>query len=729
MNISFYRLLLCVPVCAGALGCSQSEALPEAGDRVEVVLFGSLDDCSGARTRTVIGETLDNGALAMNWGIEDRIGVFGDVATSNECFTSTNTYPIRETGFKGNIATGEAIEYAYYPYSEAATDKNAIPVTIPAVQEYSGISSVSAYDFKASDKIIRLDDGSYKCNMRQMTSMLRLDISLDDITECLRSFIDGSLALPDDEKLLSVTVSSDEVSLAGDFSYDLTANPMELKAGAAASRELTVNLTQTPLLKGTVTVYVVVAPGAHCGKTLTFDIQTSNCAIQITPTALCDFESGKFYVVPLDAAVFGNEENNLIVIDNLIPDTPDPEIDETANCYMITASGSHSFPATVIGNGDSGIIDGAGFHTSTSAISPRSAKLMWQDTENFISEVSLEDGRVNYTANGNVGNAVIAVFGGEDCTGDILWSWHIWGVGDTLPEDDVVTNQAGADFSVMDRTLGAWSKTSTNATLYQWGRKDPFPNSSTYYVDGAAKDISASYNVYAPTESSEATIEAGVLRPDCLMSAYKILSEGNWLSVNNDLLWGDSNVKDQYTWYSNGKLSNKEAGFGWTDNKTIYDPCPAGYRVSNRFTFTGFVVRTDGSAELKGDMNKGQIEEKVNCITESFFQGSIERFKPKYDNGYWFKANPTDTAGAYYPMTGYRKASDGGLEKSTSYYYSSPNKNKNKTQAFSIGEYTWEDKAEVSGAAGNNGKMNTMDWKGKWEANPVRCVRVQAPLP
>lgn len=126
-------------------------------------------------------------------------------------------------------------------------------------------------------------------------------------------------------------------------------------------------------------------------------------------------------------------------------------------------------------------------------------------------------------------------------------------------------------------------------------------------------------------------------------------------------------------------------------------------------------------------MNEGQIEEKVNCVIESFFQDSIERFRPKYDNGYWFKANQTDAEGSYYPMTGYRKASDGGLEKSTSYYYSSPNKNEHKAQAFSIGEYTWKDKDEAGGAAGNNGTINTMDWKGKWEANPVRCVRVQAP--
>lgn len=718
--------MLCVPVCAGALGCSQKEVQPEAGKPQEIVLIGTQDEYSGTGTRTVVGEILDNGALAMNWSAEDKIGVFGSGTTTNECFTSTNTYPIREAGFKGKLADGETLVYAYYPYGEASADKNAISVTIPATQEYSGTASLAAYDFKASNKMTRLSDGSYKCNMRQLTSLLRFDITLDDIKSCLKDNIDETLTpLPEDEKLLSVSVSS-EVALAGGYTYDLTADPIALTAGANTSGDLVINLTDTPLLNGTVTAYAVVAPGKQLGKELTIEIKTSHCSIQLSPTALCDFEAGKFYVVPLNASVFAN--NNVIVVDELIPDTPEPGITETANCYMITAAGQHSFPATVIGNGNTGIIAGAGFHTSSTVIAPKSAKLMWQDTENFISGVSLSEGKVTYTANGNVGNAMIAVYSGENCSGDILWSWHIWGVGDTLPEDDEVTNQAGATFTVMDRTLGAWSKTSYYTTLYQWGRKDPFPNSSTYYVDGVAKDISKSYDVYAPTSASEATIEVSILRPDNIISAYKITSNGDWLATSNDLLWGDNNKIRLIDLGSDG-LTNKEAGAGWTYDKTIYDPCPAGYRVPNKFTFSGFVGETDGNITLKGDMEKGQIEEKVNCIVTSFFSGSVERFIPKFENGYYFKSNSSDIEGSYYPMAGFRYGSDGEpayVGKTSSYYTSSPGLNGYDAQVFYIGEYQWLDNATGKNyAAGNNAKINVLEFKSKWEANPVRCVRVQ----
>lgn len=727
MNLHFYRLMLCVPVFAGALGCSQREALPETGSTKEVVIFGLQEDFAGDRTRSVVGEVLDNGAIAMNWSVEDKIGVFGSGTTTNEPFTSTNTYPIRETGFKGNLADGDTPEYAYYPYSAAAIDKNAIPVNIPTTQEYSGTSSIAEYDFKASNKITELSDGSFKCNMRQLAVLLRFEIVLDDIKSCIKSKIDETLTLPEDEKVQSISMSS-AVALTGEYTYDLTASPMALKAGTATTGMVTMNLTETPLLSGSVIAYAVVAPGAQSGQELTIDIKTTHCSIQLTTRALCDFETGKYYVVPLNASVFNNTENQIAVTEELIPDTPDPGTEETANCYMITTTGTHSFPATTIGNGADGIIAGAGFHTASATIAPKSTKLLWQDTENFIGDVTYADGKVSYTANGNVGNAMIAVYSGENCTGDILWSWHIWGVGDELPTDDVVTNQAGATFTVMDRTLGAWSKTSYYTTLYQWGRKDPFPNSSTYYVDGVATDISKSYNAYAPTDASEATIAASILRPDYLISGYKNLSVSDWLAENNDYLWGDTNTNNQFTWYSDGQLSNKEAGAGWTNNKTIYDPCPAGYRIANQFTFSGFVVPTSGSATLKGDMNKGQIEEKFNCITTSFLSGTVERYKPKYENGYYFKANASDTEGSYYPMTGYRFAGDGELcdfKGTTSYYYSAPTSNSHSAQAFEIGNYVWKDEDIAGGAAGNSGTIAVLvlGGKNKWEANPVRCVR------
>ena len=185
MKKHIYGLFLCVPVLASVLGCSQREDVPQTGTAKEITVIGTQDDFTGLKTRSMVGEVLDNGAIAMDWSVGDQIGVFGTGTTSNACFTSTNTYPIRETGFKGTCAVGEKPEYAYYPYNANASDKTAIPVSIPSVQNYSGVASVAQYDFKAANSFADLDDGKYQFNMKQLASLLRLEINLNDIAALL----------------------------------------------------------------------------------------------------------------------------------------------------------------------------------------------------------------------------------------------------------------------------------------------------------------------------------------------------------------------------------------------------------------------------------------------------------------------------------------------------------------------------------------------------------------
>lgn len=491
MKKHIYGLFLCVPVLASVLGCSQREDVPQTGTAKEITVIGTQDDFTGLKTRSVVGEVLDNGAIAMDWSVGDQIGVFGTGTTSNACFTSTNTYPIRETGFKGTCAMGEKPEYAYYPYNANASDKTAIPVSIPSVQNYSGVASVAQYDFKAANSFADLGDGKYQVNMKQLASLLRLEINLNDIAALLAEKAVEAAS----ESLKSITLSSD-VRMTGDFTCDLTklegSNALNFSGDAGQTLGLTINFIDKPALSGTVVAYAVVAPGAQKGKTLTCTMIVNDfLSVKLSAQMLCDFEGGKYYTLPLNATVFAN---NGATVEDKTPADADPVAGQPSNCYMINAAKTYSFDATVIGNGEAGIIADAGFHTTSASIDPKSAKLMWEDTEGFISGVSLVKGKVHFTAEKNVGNAMIAVFDGA---GTVLWSWHIWGVGDTMPEDEKVYSQATisanstlkVNYTVMDRALGALSKTSYFTTLYQWGRKDPIPNSTTYFVDGQAIDI------------------------------------------------------------------------------------------------------------------------------------------------------------------------------------------------------------------------------------------------
>lgn len=623
-------LVACAMAATLALGgCQQSEELGGGNGSHLVTIMGGQSGYEPAATRSVIGGELENGALVMQWAVEDKIGVFSTSA-QNSLFTSTNTRPANYTGFVGTKVETETLEYAYYPYAEGVTDRTRIPVNIPSLQSYTDVNSVAQYDLKASDQLKKQTDGTYECQMKQMACLVRFEINLHNVAGEIQKQ-DENKADASGEKLQSVSIHSD-VNLTGSYTYDLT----HLSNGLApvqGSGDLTLNFTATPSLSGTVVAYAVVAPGKQNGQKLTIDIETNKHKLQLTPTVLCDFEAGSFYVIPLNATVF---TNNKVTVETSYPEVTE----ETANCYMVTQTGEHSFVATQIGNGDKGIVKNAQFHVTSTRILPSSAKLLWQDTQNFVSDIRLADGRVYYKANSNVGNAVIAVYSGENGTGDILWSWHIWGVGNELPADVEITNRANAKFQMMDRVLGSLSAVSTSAMLYQWGRKDPIPNASAYYVDGKSVDISTSFPV---TEGTGSTILTGVRNPASIIQ--QVSKPGDWLTTANNYLWGDVNKNDQYTWYSNGKYANAGAGVGWTDQKTIYDPSPVGYRVANKFTFTGFAVNNTGETP------QGNTTSKLEYINYVKYE----------NNGWYFKKNSTDTEGVYFPMTGSRGAGSGSL--------------------------------------------------------------------
>ena len=708
MKKHIYGLFLCVPVLTSVLGCSQREDVPQTGTAKEITVIGTQDDFAGLKTRSVVGEVLDNGAIAMDWSVGDQIGVFGTGTTSNACFTSTNTYPIRETGFKGTCAMGEKPEYAYYPYNANASDKTAIPVCIPSVQNYSGVASVAQYDFKAANSFADLDDGKYQFNMKQLASLLRLEINLNDIAALLAEKAVETAS----ESLKSITLSSD-VRMTGDFTCDLTklagSNALNFSGDAGQTLGLTINFIDKPALSGTLVAYAVVAPGAQKGKTLTCTMIVNDfLSVKLSAQMLCDFDGGKYYTLPLNASVF---VNNGAAVEDKTPADAEPVAGQPSNCYMINAAKTYSFNATVIGNGEAGIIADAGFHTTSASIDPKSAKLMWEDSEGFISGVSLVKGKVLFTAEKNVGNAMIAVFDGA---GTVLWSWHIWGVGDTMPEDEEVSSLATISanstlkvkYTVMDRTLGALSKTSYFTTLYQWGRKDPIPNSTVYFVDGQAAEIETTYPVHKPGSAADATILTSIQHPECIIDDYKGQA-GDWLASdktnNYNLLWGDNN-----TTYVFNK-SKPAAGKGWTNGKTIYDPCPSGYRVSSKFAWTGFCGSSSGDTK--------NID-YINFV--------------KYENGYYFKKNSSDGVGIYFPMTGSRGCKTGSLwvgsgasaysslNYDASYWASAPSQNLGKGARMSISPYD----GSPSTAQSSANSINTVDESGnRSAAHPVRCIR------
>lgn len=706
--------LFCLAACSDPM----ANMLGEQQGAGEISITGSTEAFTALmQTRTQVGEMADDGVLLIEWSAEDSIGVFGNVTEVNALFKGNNTEPTPSTAFSGTLAEGEVPTYAYYPYSATVNDKTAIPVEIPDEQMYRDEMSVAALDFKASDNIEVSAEGGYRVRFRQMAALVRFEIDLT-----------GYPDLADDELLMDVTIrpagNGSGAPMTGGFTYDLTDLAAGLQPGAATTDGITIRFAMPPTAREKAVAYAVVAPGAHEGEEWTCTFTTDRQEGEFTTTALCDFEAGKYYIVPLTAQVLVNNEA-------VVEEIPEEEMEETANCYIVTTPGEHSFKATVIGNGKKGIIPNAGFHTESPYINPKSAKVLWSDRKNFVTNVRVENGRVVYTipdaiassVNGSIyGNAVIAVYSEPECKGEILWSWHIWGT-DGMPQDVEYTNQAGAKFMVMDRELGRSSAKSTssdyNVLRYQWGRKDPFPSKDiqvrNFYIDGTTKEAMSNLKGYNYNLETDATIADAVHNPMHLIHSATS-SQYGWLAESNVYLWGDGDRELPET-----LTDASTAGAGWKQQKTIYDPSPVGYRVASIFTFSGFTDMPTGTTSDVTEPDEGNsiVTARLDYINYVKVSGS----------DWHFMANADDATGVYYPALKSLEGKNGTEKKNAGYggYWWA-------AEAF-VGEngrtyacYLNTDQYKTGSVVAGSTSGNVIDTYGRDEyllrdAYAVRCVR------
>ena len=288
---------------------------------------------------------------------------------------------------------------------------------------------------------------------------------------------------------------------------------------------------------GSIVVYLAVEPAS-----LTDCIITAICETRTYEAGLSDntLVAGKLYRVSKSMKTYTN-------LSPLVEG-----VYQTANCYIVSEAGDYKFKATHKGNS-----------TSSTVGTINSAVVLWESfgtatapsVGDLVKNVAYSDGYITFTATAKEGNAVIAA---KDASNKILWSWHIWLT--DQPAEHMYANSAG---TMMDRNLGATSATPGDVgalgLLYQWGRKDPFLGSSS----------TSSSTVALSTITWPSPVQVSTLPVD---ATYHIANPTTFITSNNS--------RQNYDWFftSSSEYHNDR----WPDSgspKSIYDPCPAGWRV------------------------------------------------------------------------------------------------------------------------------------------------------
>ncbi len=444
---------------------------------------------------------------------------------------------------------GKSDVYAYYPYVGQIQDVESQYFEVAADQTADGYEASDLLWTKAEG--VRQADGTVNLQMKHVMSKLTVKIVAGE------EYI-GSL--PDDASvLLHSTVTGARVDLSkGSVSKDSYSGARSIKMNKLGLRSFDgydavvyeavvvpqMLVTSVPLLEiNSKSVSYLLEDSfnfrAGVAYTYTATLNTSTTAIKVEIG--CDLED--WNSAGGSGSGEGEEGGEGSGDEDDGKAYADLSAAGTANCYLVQETGDYKF-RSVIGN------------TDATVGNVKSVEVLWEsfgtdempNVGDLIASADYEDGYIRFSTPENFrdGNAVIAA---KNSKGTILWSWHIWCAEEGWQEQ-VYYNDAG---TMMDRNLGATSATPGDigafGLLYQWGRKDPFMGACA--MSGTA--LAASTGSWTTVTSSQ-TIDYAEENPMTFIA-------------RGELFTGIGGDTSDYT-------------KRWLESaKTIYDPCPVGYRV------------------------------------------------------------------------------------------------------------------------------------------------------
>ena len=393
---------------------------------------------------------------------------------------------------------------------------------------------------------------------------------------------------------------------------------------------------------------------------------------------------------------------------NLSNSTGATAVQNTANCYVISAPGYYRIPL-VYGNAIENSVTNSRSYISSAPVTMYygadmilhnfkdhngnditnpwiensntantgidGAHIVWADEKDLVTSPTIAhdasgDGYLDFEVKQSdikSGNAVVAVTKGNT----VVWSWHLWFAPKSALNKIEVTNHQGVKYNFTEETLGWKPKgevTTYNAprtvkvkveqtianggaklftvinitqnnggkkdgivTLYQFGRKDAFPGMDETRLPQGSINKNAGNNM---------SITNGIQNPQ------NFYTDGS--------SWTDTPPAG-YSYYNLWSADNTTTGYN--DNavvKTVYDPCPVGFKMPASNAFTGFT-------------SNGQDQNTAANINAKETNESWDKFSAAY--GHNFYTNSSKNATIFFPALGFRNNMDGSLDNVRDYGY------------------------------------------------------------
>lgn len=567
-----------------------------------------LDNEDFPDTKTVL--TIGNSGVTFKFANDDKLGVFpyNTTGAPQRLFTlkssSASSCVFNGNGFALTAGTAYA---AYYPFIDnanlAATSVNV---------SYAGQTQTTAKAPGASDASFNLGGADYlvshaspvgnECNfkMSHIGALVVMDVTVGlsatytelSLNSSSASFLQtGTLDLT--QNINRPTDGTPTQGIAISSTYN--ANKMTLALGSGSGIYLTAGSQYR--------FCMMVPPTDLTGTTVTIRLKEDSNVEHIAYVPAKDLRQGYAYrySCTLDAAtslydVYGATANSYIV-----------------NIYSIDNDG-YFLPTHIAGNGRAvdwagiGFIDdeneayptGGGFSLSGNGV-----EVILNENESnqpVIQDVIFSSNRIYFKATGRRGNAKVTLTN----NGTRVWTWHIWCT-------DTPSTYTVGSYTVMDRNLGAWDEI-RYCTDQACGLYYPYGSPIGFTVGEYSNGIEG---------GQMWTMKQYFQHPE---SPYLRDKDGLYMPFNP---YAASNVSAVWAriWGNGG-------------NKTMYDPCPPGYKVAPAAFWQAVV-----NSSISGDPYHITVGSAMIPYNGRVYRGGIQSmsFEYTYDHSWSGTASTRQT--------------------------------------------------------------------------------------